>query len=135
MPFHKYVINAEYGVMIGATVYVLGQLFHLWNMPADAINLAGLVGMSAVIGLLTLIFDLVPWPSLLLVVIHCGATFAVVLATSYLCDWFVPYPGGLLKLLGVFGLVYLLVWLGIYLNSRMTAREMNVRLNQRKHLQ
>ncbi|HJE45767.1 DUF3021 domain-containing protein [Levilactobacillus namurensis] len=132
MTLHKYVVSAEYGVMIGATVYVLGQLFHLWNMPADTVNLTGLVIMSALIGLLSLIFDSPRGSNLLLLSIHCGVTFAVVVATSYLCDWLIPY-GGWWKLLGTFVLIYILVWAGLYLNSRIMARQMNLQLKQRKH--
>ena len=114
--------EAVIGIMIGATVYLTTLMLHLDTINPTPRSIAGLFIMSAVIGILSSIFDL-DWLSLPVAYgTHFISTFLVVLATNYLMGW---------QFLISFIVIYAFIWIALYLSWRVTARKMTRILKKR----
>ena len=113
--------EAVIGIMIGATVYLTTLMLHLDTINPTPRSIAGLFIMSAVIGILSSIFDL-DWLSLPVAYgTHFISTFLVVLATNYLMGCFIIS----------FIVIYAFIWIALYLSWRVTARKMTRILKKR----
>ncbi|MFK5279311.1 DUF3021 domain-containing protein, partial [Lacticaseibacillus paracasei] len=87
--------------------------------------------MSAVIGILSSIFDL-DWLSLPVAYgTHFISTFLVVLATNYLMGWQFLIGSALTSFIISFIVIYAFIWIALYLSWRVTARKMTRILKKR----
>ncbi|EKQ24346.1 DUF3021 domain-containing protein [Lacticaseibacillus paracasei] len=123
--------EAVIGIMIGATIYLTTLMLHLDTINPTPRSIAGLFIMSAVIGILSSIFDL-DWLSLPVAYgTHFISTFLIVLATNYLMGWQFLIGSALTSFIISFIVIYAFIWIALYLSWRVTARKMTRILKKR----
>ena len=120
------------GMMIGATVYLGALMLHVQLTPPTPRTIAGLFVMSALIGMLALIFDNESLSLPVAYSLHFIGTFAIVIGTNYLMGWQFLVGSALPNFLIAFLIIYVLIWLALYLSWQVTARKMNHVLKKRQ---
>jgi len=131
----KLIQYAWAGIMIGATLYVFGELTQTLSMTPTVTNMAGLIAMSTLIGLWSFIFNYFQGPNAILLSLHALGSFGIVLLISLICGWYSLKLTELIPLIGYFIAFYVIVQLGLYLYSLLTVSRLNTQLKQRKYHQ
>ena len=119
-------------MMIGATVYLGALMLQVQLTPPTPRTIAGLFVMSALIGMLALIFDNESLSLPVAYSLHFIGTFAIVIGTNYLMGWQFLVGSALPNFLIAFLIIYVLIWLALYLSWQITARKMNHVLKKRQ---
>lgn len=135
MKFAKELLtDSVLGIMIGATIYLTAFLLHFPVIAPTPRSIGGLFLMSAVIGMLTLIFNNEILTAPITYGLHFLATLLVVFGVNSLMGWHFLIGTSLLTFFLSFLVIYGLVWLGLYVSWQMTAQKMNhvLRARQRK---
>ncbi|MCD2256709.1 DUF3021 domain-containing protein [Lactobacillus sp. CC-MHH1034] len=113
------------GIGFGATVYLLMLIFNVQpNHPSIRNGLSVLL-LSGLIGLISQVF-ISEWSVGLQLVSHFIGTLLIVLGMMGLNHWLSIIA--LKRFLGLFVLVYLLVWGGVYLQLRIDIHQINEKL-------
>ncbi|HAT54795.1 MAG TPA: hypothetical protein DCW31_06080 [Lactobacillus sp.] len=124
--------HLSYGLGIGSTIYLIyGLLPHADDPRYTPFEIASVLIVSMLIGLLSLIFqtDRISWT--LQLVIHAVCTFVLVAAMGLINHWF-TLQTMFQNALWSFLLVYVLVWVFLALDQLVTLRQINRRLKERR---
>lgn len=124
--------HLSYGLGVGSTVYLIyGLLPHADDPRYTPFEIASVLIVSMLIGLLSLIFqtDRISWPLQLL--IHAVVTFGLIVTMGIINRWF-TLQTMFRSAFWSFLIVYVLVWAFLALDQLVTLRQINRRLKERR---
>lgn len=129
----KFFRYALLGVLIGSLTFLVVLLFTgpTTVTPKEIISV---LLMSAGIGLVSSIFE-IEWNMLLEVVIHFILTFGLVALTSGYNNWPSEFSINTLFSFGIFVLIYVAIWVGLYVVQLVDMKRLNQKIklrNQKK---
>lgn len=112
-------------VLIGLIGYALVSLIFI---PAESRSVVfGSLCLCAIIGLLSRVYD-TELPALIATLIHIGGSLLVFLLLAYIGHWF-PFEWGIILLnVGVFLVIFMLIWSGFYYHEKKQMDMINQRL-------
>ncbi|MCP0886105.1 DUF3021 domain-containing protein [Ligilactobacillus sp. WILCCON 0076] len=131
MKFIKEILNSFFiGVGIGATTFLLFIVFS-FSKPEylTSFTVLSVLFISGMVGILSVIFDLIDMPFLFLLLIHFTGTFVLMLLLMHLNNW-VPWSDTLQFFLE-FGFIYLIIWFYVKLKMSLTLRKANEKIQKR----
>ncbi|MFT8557997.1 DUF3021 domain-containing protein [Liquorilactobacillus hordei] len=116
------------GVGFGSTVYLLFIAFGVEHEPT-MFNIFSVLLISGLIGIFSLIFDVVEWSYLSTLFIHFLGTFSLVMLMIWINDWpvwqeFISFS---LNFVGI----YLIIWFIVKLKLSASVNSVNQRLRER----
>ncbi|MCH4209724.1 DUF3021 domain-containing protein [Bifidobacterium sp.] len=124
------IINAMIGIGIGSFFFLVVEILAQPTIPITPLGVVSLFVMSALIGELTLLFDLqLPYWTILLM--HCPLTFALVIGWILANRWFIVLSRHFAGFAALFIGIYLLVWVGAVLHGWLLTERLNRTLRQR----
>lgn len=126
------IVYAMYGIMVGATMYLLVMMTGVHVFSVTPVNIVALFVLSGLIGLLSRLFDGDRLSFIQQLSIHFVATFVLVVAVNAVMHWHFLSTGTWLRFGLIFLAVYFIVWLGWYVQTRLTADSMNAQLQARQ---
>lgn len=112
------------GVGFGATTYLIIITFASPSVPTR-LGVISVFIISGLIGILSMIFAMDVPPAIAFSV-HIIGTFLLVLLMSWINKWPINF-----WLVGVFVLVYIVIWLIVILSQRQTVKEINSSIKKR----
>ena len=112
------------GVGFGATTYLIIITFASPSVPTR-LGVISVLIISGLIGILSMIFAMDVPPAIAFSV-HIIGTFLLVLLMSWINKWPINF-----WLVGVFVLVYIVIWLIVILSQRQTVKEINSSIKKR----
>lgn len=117
------------GLRTGSLVYLMVLLLDIQQSPASKSNIISILVMSAVIGLVSLIFESERFSFLLLLTVHCLITFALVSAMMIYNGWqeVLVLPRFWLD----YFLIYVLIWGMVRLDIYLKTQKINQALSKR----
>ncbi|AVK63947.1 hypothetical protein C5Z26_07420 [Lactobacillus sp. CBA3606] len=126
--------SAGIGILIGSFTFLVVIMSLSPTINITRANILSNWVMSALIGLLSMIFDSEKMPFALALVSHYGGVLLLVGLTGvYNGLWpiFIAHP---VRYLLSVTLIYGLVWLGLQISNRIDVRRMNERLAKRRQM-
>lgn len=120
--------DALVGLMIGALMSMLVMIAIGHPVTVAPEELAGMLAMSSLIGLLSGLFKIEALPFWGALALHFVLVGAIVFATSSLLGGLFGAPLGLL---GLYSVIYMVVWLLLRVWCVLDARRINARIKQR----
>lgn len=127
------IVYAMYGIMVGATMYLLVMMTGVHVFSVTPVNIVALFVLSGLIGLLSRLFDGDRLSFIQQLSIHFVATFVLVVAVNAVMHWHFLSTDTWVRFGLIFLAVYFVVWLGWYVQTRLTADSMNAQLQARQH--
>lgn len=129
----KFFRYALLGVLIGSLTFLVILSFTgpTTVTPKEIISV---LLMSAGIGLVSSIFE-IEWNMLLEVVIHFILTFSLVVLTGGYNNWLSKLSINTLASFGIFVLIYVAIWVGLYVVQLVDMKRLNQKIklrNQKK---
>ena len=112
------------GVGFGATTYLIIITFASPSVPTR-LGVISVLIISGLIGILSMIFA-IDVPPAIAFSVHIMGTFLLVLLMCWINKWPINF-----WLVGVFVLVYIVIWLIIILSQRQTVKEINSSIKKR----
>lgn len=112
------------GVGFGAATYLIILTFASPSIPTG-LGVISVLIISGLIGILSMIFAMDVPPAIAFSV-HIIGTFLLVLLMCWINKWPINFC-----LVGVFVLVYIVIWLIIILSQRQTVKEINSSIKKR----
>ncbi len=116
------------GVGFGATVYLLFIAFGV-EPKATTLNVLSVLVISGLIGILSLIFDVVEWPYLVTLFVHFLGTFSLVMLMIWINEW--PIWQSFISFFLNFVGIYLIIWFIVKLKLSVSVNSVNQRLRER----
>lgn len=124
-------INAMGSVGVGSFVFLAVQALDLQQIPITPLSVVTLFVMSALIGVLSLLFNLqLPYGATLLM--HCLLTFGLVTGWLLINRWFVVFSGHFAGFAALFAVIYILIWVGVVLHGWLLTERLNASLRRRR---
>ena len=112
------------GVGFGAATYLIILTFASPSIPTR-LGVISVLIISGLIGILSMIF-VIDVPPAIAFSVHIIGTFLLVLLMCWINKWPINF-----WLVGVFVLVYIVIWLIIILSQRQTVKEINSSIKKR----
>lgn len=126
----QYFLN---GLQHGSTIYLFFLLFSLPSGAPTAMNVATIMVMSGLIGLLSFLFRAEWAPFWALVLIHMILTFSLVLGAMVFNAWVIWHsPTYWLEFIGSYLMIYLIVWGMLLVTNQVQVRMINDALKRRQ---
>ena len=113
------------GIGFGAATYLIILTFAFPGVPATRLGVISVFIISGLIGILSMIFAMDVPPAIAFSV-HIIGTFLLVLLMSWINKWPINF-----WLIGVFILVYVIIWLIVILSQVRIVKEINSSIKKR----
>ncbi|MCH4009423.1 DUF3021 domain-containing protein [Companilactobacillus sp.] len=118
------------GLLIGSLTYLILLATQGNSHMITRTNIISVLIMSALIGLVSSIFEL-DWNPLITRSLHLIVTFGLVTITSIFNQWWPNFNKNLIASFFGFLIIYILVWVGLYVADWADAKRMNQKLRTR----